>query len=470
MPENRAKYQHPLKLPEHKINPLAPWDGDLLGRKEIARRLTDIVETVEEPFRISLHGPWGSGKTWLLRRWEKGLETQGLHAAYYNAWEDDLCRDPLVGILGQLHLKLRHLGYTETLRAIGKATAAILGAAAEGAMARYAGINVSQVVTALRNDPLEMYARERESLTTLTRLLEVLAANTKARTGKPLVFIIDELERCRPAYAAECLERVKHVMEVPGLVFVLGINRDQLCDAIQRENGIKDPSTYLQRFFDLELNLPEASPEHFCRAKLNELGITYDPDVKPWNEAGYEPEKAHRNEIASRLLTGLPAVCRTAGLTPREMEHCVRMTTLAIRTMGTSTPSDTDFLLVLPILKLKNPELYRRYTKGRCRTVEVTHFLDDLTWGKTDDAVTNLLMKAELALMRANQTHDGKAAESFAAIREGREPENPATLPQLFRKIDRATAERLADEASENPLSITMMTEYLDLHQVPPVL
>ena len=51
-------------------------------------------------------------------------------------------------------------------------------------------------------------------------------------TGQPLVFIIDELDRCRPTFAIELLERVKHIFDVPNIVFVFGINRSELVKAL----------------------------------------------------------------------------------------------------------------------------------------------------------------------------------------------------------------------------------------------
>lgn len=47
------------------------------------------------------------------------------------------------------------------------------------------------------------------------------------------MFIIDELDRCRPRYAVEVLEQIKHLFSVPGIVFVLSIDKVQLGNAIR---------------------------------------------------------------------------------------------------------------------------------------------------------------------------------------------------------------------------------------------
>ena len=96
-----------LKLLEAEVSTDDPWGDDKLGREEIARRLTNIVSGQTSPFVISLHGAWGTGKTFMLKRWRQKLHNQGFRAIYLNAWEDDFCDDPLLAIVGQLFENLK---------------------------------------------------------------------------------------------------------------------------------------------------------------------------------------------------------------------------------------------------------------------------------------------------------------------------------------------------------------------------
>ena len=93
-----------LKVVEAEVNTSEPWSDDVLDREEIAERLTGIVRGQEAPFVISLDGRWGTGKTFLLKRWAQDLRNQDprWQAIYYNAWEDDFAGDPLLSITGQL--------------------------------------------------------------------------------------------------------------------------------------------------------------------------------------------------------------------------------------------------------------------------------------------------------------------------------------------------------------------------------
>ena len=87
-----------------------------------------------------------------------------------------------------------------------------------------------------------------------------------------MIFIIDELDRCRPTFAIELLERVKHIFDVPNMVFVFGINRDELCSSL-KSNGAIDTDVYLRRFFDMEFTLPEVDSEVFGRHLVQRFGL-----------------------------------------------------------------------------------------------------------------------------------------------------------------------------------------------------
>jgi hypothetical protein len=76
----------------------------------------------------------------------------------------------------------------------------------------------------------------------------------------PLIVVIDELDRCRPSYALEMLERVKHLFDVPNVVFLFFIHSPALHSAIQKTYGQGISSAeYLKKFFSLTIGLPVAS-------------------------------------------------------------------------------------------------------------------------------------------------------------------------------------------------------------------
>lgn len=71
-------------------------------------------------------------------------------------------------------------------------------------------------------------------------------------------------DRCRPLYAIELLERIKHIFGIDGLIFVLSIDKTQLAESIKSQYGNIDAQTYLRRFIDMEYNLQNPSLDNFC--------------------------------------------------------------------------------------------------------------------------------------------------------------------------------------------------------------
>ena len=92
---------------------------------------------------------------------------------------------------------------------------------------------------------------------------------------KPLVIMIDELDRCRPSYAVELLEVAKHLFAVDNVVFVLAVNRAELAHSVKALYGSGFcAERYLRRFFDLDFRLPEPRRDRFVQELLETTRLT----------------------------------------------------------------------------------------------------------------------------------------------------------------------------------------------------
>ncbi|MCM3608807.1 hypothetical protein M4D49_25315 [Cupriavidus pauculus] len=58
---------------------MTPFDGDLLERAAVARRLTTYLQRLEIGAVMAIDAPWGEGKTWFGRHWAKSLWRAPLH-------------------------------------------------------------------------------------------------------------------------------------------------------------------------------------------------------------------------------------------------------------------------------------------------------------------------------------------------------------------------------------------------------
>lgn len=67
--------------------------------------------------------------------------------------------------------------------------------------------------------------------------------------AQKLIIFIDELDRCRPSFAIEMLERIKHYFDDERVIFVVSLNKEQLIHTITSYYGSGfDATRYLNKF------------------------------------------------------------------------------------------------------------------------------------------------------------------------------------------------------------------------------
>ena len=462
-----------LKLLEPDVLRGEPWHDDVLGRKEIANRLTNLISTQSVPFVVSVHGAWGTGKTFMLKRWQKDLEEKGFQAIYFNAWDDDFCDDPLIAIIGQLADYFSYSKYSGIKDDIKTATNSLFRRSSVTL-----SVGVASITTPLDsgqddNDLLQVYLDQRKTKDTLKRHLEVLSARVAKDTGHPVVFIVDELDRCRPTFAIELLERVKHIFDIPELVFIFGINRDELGKSIRSIYGDIDADVYLQRFFDMEFTLPEAHTETFCshlfeKFQLDEVFSSLGPG---------SGSRIHRQEFRY-IYTYISNLWARLGLSLREIENCVRLVALLGRNLNPQRTMYPELIGVLIPLKSANPALYRKFVRGNCTGSHLMNYIDGkLSVGELSKGLSNLLDSIEVNLYLADSRFAADtyglspSIEQLRLLHDGEKLIAPHYLTEKTRSSDKARISRLLDLTSRMQIlpvtseTIAYLVELIDMHQ-----
>ena len=416
-----------LKVVEPEVNVDNPWCDDLLDRETMAKRLSGVTDDQEAPFVISLDGRWGTGKSFLLKRWRQALENQEFQAIYFNAWEDDFCDDPLLAIMGQLseHFnegKLKEMSLKIAEIALGLLTKPLIGEAIKFEDVKSRGI-------------LHNYHAQRKTKVEVKRQLAELAAEVQAESGKPLVFIIDELDRCRPTFAIELLERVKHIFDVPNIVFVFGINRDQLTKSLCSVYGDIDADEYLRRFFDMSFLLPNADPAKFCAFLAQKHGL--DSFFSKLNNS--QGTMLHAGEFGE-MSEILPTVIGCMGLSFRDINQCVSLIALLGRNLEQGRSTFPEVLSLLVAVKISNPALYRRIVYGSARGAELVNYLNERivsTGAEPPDSRSqkrHLLNMVEAAMYEAD---DGRIAEQqLMRLKANEKPNQPEYLAVSTARLD----------------------------------
>jgi hypothetical protein len=423
---NDAKPSITLKLPPVPHEVTHPWLGDALNRKPFADALTNLLHGQTEPLVLTVNGSWGTGKTFFLKHWQAQLQQDGYQAIYFNAWEDDYNDDPLVAIIGQLWHALKESDFKETANSIKEAAKPLF------TKTLFKAVNV---ITAGVVDVTDADFKSRAELTVedyfslrgkrdeLHNRLTEMASQVATKTSKPLVFIIDELDRCRPTFAIELLERVKHVFDVHNMVFVLGIDRKQLASSIQSVYGNIDVEGYLRRFFDMEIALPMKGISVFIEHLLKRHGL----DVHFEEMSIAASHDIHRQEFR-RFQTFFAFLCKIFRLSLRDAEYTVRSFILVAKNLQTRQFMYPDLLSILILVRLKNPELYNRFITGNALAGDMLDYIEAAIPVKDQHGTEDreqIITNMELLLYMASDSYPDPVGPKLEAYRDDRSKTQP---------------------------------------------
>jgi len=261
---------------EIEISKENPFAECKLERKQYANILTKIVNNYADGFVLAINNEWGTGKTTFVKMWQQALSNDGFQTIYFNAWENDFDNNPIVALMSELK-GLTNTKNSEVFKSIVEKGAIlaknVLPALVKSIANKFIDIemltdaieNVTRGTTEILENEINEYITKKKTVLEFKEYLERFVKTTE--TDKPLIFIIDELDRCRPDYAVELLEQIKHFFSVSGIVFVLSIDKNHLASSIKGYYGSECINTdeYLRRFIDLEYSIPRPSTKSFCK-------------------------------------------------------------------------------------------------------------------------------------------------------------------------------------------------------------
>ncbi|MFM5429332.1 P-loop NTPase fold protein [Aeromonas veronii] len=276
------------------------WDGpgaiagseeilsaDRLDRARYAEFLTNYLaaEGKQRNYVLNLNAEWGAGKTWFIKRWYMELKAH-YPTVYIDAWQQDFSDDPLLTVISSIIDQLKMIagkanpipdGMRQRLLGLFK----VGGKLALKAAIKKAGLeeddfsleedDANQLVDALCNNQKERYESIQYLKQEIRQWVEGAVGLSEGELDYPAFILIDELDRCRPSYAVEMLETIKHIFDVPKVVFVLATDTEQLQHAVKVIYGLEfDAYTYLSRFFNRRFSMLSCSRHDFVESHLSD--------------------------------------------------------------------------------------------------------------------------------------------------------------------------------------------------------
>ncbi|WP_135382105.1 KAP family P-loop NTPase fold protein [Vibrio tasmaniensis] len=256
---------------------------DIFGRKRFGEQVTNLILNTEENLVLALDSNWGQGKSTFIRMWKdhNNLLEVPLTTIYFDAFENDYQQDAFLALASEVYNALQLDVETDkeefknkvfnVAKAFGRsairigsrvATAGLIDDTILDAAQDELSKSISDNVESYISHKLDNTDQDRLALKEFRDFLSTVIQEKMA--NKKLVFVIDELDRCRPDFALEIIEKIKHLFSVEGLTFLLVMNRTQLEESVKCKYGSGiEAQTYLQKFIHIWLQLPENRNQDF---------------------------------------------------------------------------------------------------------------------------------------------------------------------------------------------------------------
>ena len=422
-----------------------PFINCQLDRVTYAQILTDTVSIYSDGFVLAINNEWGTGKTTFVKMWQQYLKNEGYNTLYFNAWENDFDANPLVAIMSELKTLTNSNDkiFNSVIQKGAILTKKILPTVLKAIAKNYIDTDsiveliekASESTTEILEDEIKNYSNKKKSVKDFKGELEKFIIKTNE--NKPLVFIIDELDRCRPNYAVEVLEQIKHFFSVKGIVFVLSIDKTQLGHAIKGVYGNNEINSdeYLRRFIDLEYSIPKPSTDKFCKYLYQYFSFD---DFFLSNMRSKNSELSGDNSDFLRMAAML---FDENNLTLRQQEKIFGQTRLIISSFKENHYLFPHLFIFLIYLKTMKPDLYMKIETNSISTQELSNsFSDTFPIKKQDEYNVNLLYIEAMLLTFYNNQKDYDVKEKLYEV----DSENKVTS-MIKSKLERNSRSTLAD-------------------------
>ncbi|MDB4440002.1 KAP family NTPase [Planctomicrobium sp.] len=446
------------------------FDDDLFDLQPFALRLWRFMKVehqfVEGSLVLALCSKFGSGKTTFFNMWRSYLENMNNAdkrplVVSLNAWESDYYGDPLFAIVSSLiesmkpEMKEQAGRIKEAAKDIGSFATAI----GNQLVVKSTGIDIGEAGRQAQENKSEREKKGHPDLSSFSLFESRKSAMKKLKeqikefveTSEPMVvFLVDELDRCRPDYAISYLETIKHIFDMQGVAFVLAIDRTQLENSAKTAFGTElDFDEYIRKFVHRQVTLPPLVEEDYKK-----IAIQYVDDylnVQGLRKSGIKLEASQISDI-SELTSKLR-------LTPRQIKEVFK-----IIGHSTESASSSDFLLpqmrsfgiiLMAVLKVGDPQKYElignqnfdpiqamNYCKNELEFFNPDWWLTVLLAGgglKRDESESDKSILVKVGILKTEEDHDYQRTRTIDTFKHswGHSPFD--RLPKTYAMIEQCT-------------------------------
>ncbi len=420
-----------------------------LGRNKLVKQLTirmdrhfasGVDDSVFKSLVIGLFGEWGSGKSWILERLQEHYKIDKkkfddksiIIPVWFNPWRYEAEEHLIVPLLMTIYDTLKkHENVLPDNIPLHQKISDAAGYFWQSAIAfsrawtfKVGPVNFSSDKALEAQEELQEKQAEADKLPSLHSCYYDFEKMLQDKTGNELkfLFLIDDIDRCLPERAVQMLEAIKLFLDVPGCVFVLGVDDEVI------ERGIKyrykdynqdseptngnDPDSlppitgmeYLEKIIQLPVRLPLMQERQVAGFLIDRYPSLFKAEEQKTGEKSLqqiETGRSHVNSSEAKALLELFA--RAIPRIPRKQIRAAELLDFLLGLAGNRL-SNKLLLARLVLLQLFAPDVFRhlrRVNEQRIRTLVKWQEAGNLSLVKLDEINTR-----ELGMWKAEKENN----------------------------------------------------------------
>lgn len=325
--------------------PIGDAAEDLLGRAQFASALANDIgrAPTESGFVIGLTGPWGSGKTSVLRLIERELGNDATAVVSFNPWLFSGTEQLVEHFFAELAGQLEAIGGDQ----LGKVTKALRGYGRVVSPLRYLPY-VGEIARASSDAAIDLSGALGGIKAASAQVQAVKLKKRLIGLERPIVVMVDDLDRLRENEIVDVVRLVRLVGDFPNLVYLLAFDLGEVESALgeTRESG----RAYLDKIIHISHALPPVRPEDLTLVLQAAL-------------AGVIPEPSAYRFDQERFVNLFWTEIRPLFATVRDVRRYTNVLATTLALLGDEV--DLSDILALEALRLFEPEAFEGIVKAR---------------------------------------------------------------------------------------------------------
>lgn len=256
--------------------PIVRSEEDKLGRKSFSKSLAEAINryTSKDSLVVGLFGKWGTGKTSIVNMILEDLDNFVL--VHFSPWNYSSQSDLINIFFNVLRQSLSTNNHIQDNQALGETLLQYSKAVKSLSLIPIVGepiSNLLQIILEMKGESLT----KPQSLEEIRKTLE----NELIKIDKKIIIVIDDIDRLTHQQIRDIFQLVKQVANFPNIVYLLSMDRDIVCEALNHVQQINGHE-YLDKIIQIPIEVPKLRKiklENVLLSKLDSVLESYPEKI-----------------------------------------------------------------------------------------------------------------------------------------------------------------------------------------------